>query len=75
MIELYAALACAADIVRRGSNAHISRNGKGFYASIYNPPRCERREWIRVRIDGVLESGETGAKLGKLEDFGLSVQP
>lgn len=72
MIELFAALACAAEITKRGSNAHVARGAKGFYASEYQPPRSERREWIRVRIDGKLECGETGTPLGKLSDFGLT---
>lgn len=69
--ELFAALACAAEIAKRGSNAHVALGSKGFYASIELPPICDRREWLRVRVDGVIEEGATKRVVGRLEELGL----
>lgn len=66
------ALARAARKIRKtGCNVHVFRDSQGFVATEFLPVGEQRREWLRVRTDGVIEEGATRCRLGTLQEFGL----
>lgn len=76
LAAMFEALVEAAAIVRLGSNAHVMLDEDGTpFASPIIPVRSERREWLRVRIDGVVEDATTGRKLGTLAELGVAGAP
>lgn len=59
-------------LARKRCNVHVYRGPDGdIIASEFVPPRPQRGEWLRVRIDGVVEDGSSMRRLGTLADIGI----
>lgn len=73
LLSLKEAFAEAYEASRRtGCLGHIYRNHAGeIVACLFVPIGPQRREWLRVRPDGVIEEGNTRKELGTVKDLGL----
>lgn len=59
---------------KRRCNVHVFRDRQGFVVTEFIPVCEQRKEWVRVCIDGRIEEGKTGRKLGALREFWPAAQ-
>ncbi len=56
---------------RMRCNVHVFRDAEGFVVTEFIPVGEQRREWLRVRIDGKVEEGNTRRAIGTLKELGI----